>query len=348
MSTAQSYTHFARQLFRTGFYYGLRQITERRVARLTPQAAQVDISKPVPSARTLLRDVASFLKSDADLVRDGILPSIMNDADSLGAQFQRIQDMIDDLPVAHERRTERNGKEIAEELSKDTYQSELPDYFVQNFHYQTGGYLTDESARLYDVQVETLFMGTSGAMRRQALRPVANYIKGRNQRQLKLLDVACGTGRFISQIRQAFPCLPITGIDLSAAYIREAERYLADWRSIELLVGNAEKLPAAENSYDVVSCIYLFHELPPEVRRTVAAELARVLKPGGLFVFVDSLQYGDNPSYDGLLEAFPQRFHEPYYRNYLVDDLNAVFEAQGLQIDKTYNALLSKVITCKK
>ena len=48
----------------------------------------------------------------------------------------------------------------------------------------------------------------------------------------------------------------------------------------------------------------------------MTAEIARVLKPGGLFVFLDSLQMGDKPGWDGLLEGFPHRFHEPYYRHY--------------------------------
>ena len=39
-----------------------------------------------------------------------------------------------------------------------------------------------------------------------------------------------------------------------------------------------------------VTCVYLFHELPGDVRRAVAAEMARVLRPGGLVVLVDSIQ----------------------------------------------------------
>ena len=39
-----------------------------------------------------------------------------------------------------------------------------------------------------------------------------------------------------------------------------------------------------------VTCVYLFHELPAGVRRAVAAEMARVLRPGGLVVLVDSVQ----------------------------------------------------------
>ena len=54
-------------------------------------------------------------------------------------------------------------------------------------------------------------------------------------------------------------------------------------------------IPLPDASQDIVTTVFLFHELPPEVRRRVAAEMARVLKPGGLLVFIDSLQMGDRP-----------------------------------------------------
>ncbi len=87
------------------------------------------------------------------------------------------------------------------------------------------------------------------------------------------------------------------------------------------------------------------------MRRRAAAEIARVLKPGGLFVFVDSLQWGDVEAYDGLLEAFPQRFHEPYYNDYCGDALtgaDGLFAQRGLTPDDEFPAFLSKVATFRK
>ena len=83
----------------------------------------------------------------------------------------------------------------------------------------------------------------------------------------------------------------------------------------------------------------------------MTAEIARVLKPGGLFVFVDSLQWGDVEGYDGLLEAFPQRFHEPYYAEYLGDDIagpDGLFAHAGLKPEDDFLAFLSKVVVCRK
>ena len=53
------------------------------------------------------------------------------------------------------------------------------------------------------------------------------------------------------------------------------------------------------------------------MRRVVVGECARILKPGGRLILLDSLQRGDAPHYDGLIERFPQNYHEPYYRSYV-------------------------------
>ncbi len=72
------------------------------------------------------------------------------------------------------------------------------------------------------------------------------------------------------------------------------------------------------------------------------------MKPGGLFILVDSLQTGDEPDYDGLLEVFPELFHEPYFRGYLDGDLEELFAPFGLVSEGRTNAFLSKVLRLRR
>ncbi len=107
-------------------------------------------------------------------------------------------------------------------------------------------------------------------------------------------------------------------------------------------------MPLPDASQDIVVSIFLFHELPPEVRGPVLAEIFRVLKPGGLFVLADSLQFDDNKGLDGILEYFPHGFHEPYYKSYLSWDVTGACTAQGFVKERETPAFLTKITTWRR
>jgi len=97
-----------------------------------------------------------------------------------------------------------------------------------------------------------------------------------------------------------------------------------------------------------VTCVYLFHELPPKVRPIAAAEIRRVLRPGGLLAFADSIQPVDEPRLGLLLEAFPAYFHEPYFADYCTTDLAGLFSAAGLALAARDSAFLTKALLFEK
>jgi SAM-dependent methyltransferase len=107
-------------------------------------------------------------------------------------------------------------------------------------------------------------------------------------------------------------------------------------------------MPLPPASVDVAVSIYLFHELPPRIRTNVAREIARVLRPGGLFVLADTIQYGDVPSCDGLIATFPDILHEPYYESFARSDLRGMFGAAGLRLIETDIAYLTKISVLEK
>jgi ubiquinone/menaquinone biosynthesis C-methylase UbiE len=80
------------------------------------------------------------------------------------------------------------------------------------------------------------------------------------------------------------------------------------------------------------------------VRHAALAEMARVLKPGGLMILVDSLQRGDRPDYEALMDHFPTAFHEPYYDDYTRDDLGRVLEEAGLHQVRVDRAYFSRIM----
>jgi ubiquinone/menaquinone biosynthesis C-methylase UbiE len=117
---------------------------------------------------------------------------------------------------------------------------------------------------------------------------------------------------------------------------------------VNLIVAGGEGLPLPDNSCDAVTSIFLLHELPPDVRRSVIGEAARVLKPGGRMILLDSLQLGDEPAYDGMLDRFPQNYHEPYFQSYLNEDFTALAKQRGFVHLGDTKAFLSKVMIFEK
>jgi len=340
----------ARQLPRVAWYVGhgllMKRLSEearRRDGGNTRPRARTDA--PVPDSRRLYADMAALLQRDLANVEAGIYPQPADHDGPLPRLLARSRLFFEDLPEVHRRREKGERREV---LSAET-RGKRPDYYLQNFHFQSGGWMTDESAKRYDTQVEVLFKGTANAMRRQALPLLAETFANLDQRKLRLIDVGCGTGRFLDFVKQVWPRLPVLGLDLSDAYIRHARGHLKRWSNVDLVVANAEAIPAKDNSCDAVTSVFMLHELPTQVRRTVIAEAARVLKPGGRLILVDSLQLGDEPAYDAMLERFPHLYHEPYYHGYIRENFTAIARSYGLTSRRPITkAYLSKVMVFDK
>ena len=337
------------QLPRVAWYVGhslaVRRLSEsarRRDGQNARSRAHTDL--PVPDRRRLYADMATLFRQDLANVEAGYYPLPADHDGSLMTLLLRSRLFFDDLPAIHQRRSRGAHNEVL----SDSTRRKRPRYYLQNFHFQSGGWMTDDLASRYDTQVEVLFNGTANATRRQALPQLHEVFAGRDQRKLKLLDIGCGTGRFLDFLKQAWPRLPALGLDLSEPYVRYARHHLKRCSRMNFIVGNAESLPVPDESQDAVTSIFVFHELPPKVRRVVFRECARVLKPGGRLVLVDSLQRGDQPDYEGLLELFPQNYHEPYYRRYIVEDFGALASGYGLTHTRDVKAFVSKVMAFDK
>jgi ubiquinone/menaquinone biosynthesis C-methylase UbiE len=339
----------ARQLPRVAWFVGhslaLRQLSEvaqRQEGRKARRRPRTDL--PVPERNQIYADMAALFRQDLANVEAGIYPLPIDHDGSFATLLHRSRIFFEDLPAIHERRKRRSKTEVLTESTR----GKRPHYYLQNFHFQSGGWMTDDSAERYDTQVEVLFNGTANAVRRQALPQLREAFAGRDQRKLRLLDLGCGTGRFLDSVKQVWPRLPTIGLDMSEAYIRHAKRELKRWSRIRFIVGKAEALPLPDNNQDAVTSIFLVHELPPKIRRRVLSECARVLKPGGRLVLIDSLQRGDRPDYEGMLELFPQSYHEPYYESYTREDFCALAAQCGLKYIRTINAFVSKVMVFDK
>ncbi|MFZ5609909.1 MAG: class I SAM-dependent methyltransferase [Pseudomonadota bacterium] len=335
----------ASQTARVGFFLANRYASTYLAGPLVDTAA---ITTPLPSLADLLRDIARLFARDWAHIAAGHygLPADMLPRPHHVAR--RAIDYFRDLPKVHRRRTAAGHGEVREMARTLGTGKGLPSYYLQNFHFQSDGWLSPGSAQRYDYQVEVLFLGAADAMRRQALAMVADYLRACPDHEIAVADLACGTGRFMAQLLRDFPRARGTAIDLSPAYVERARATLRRLPRGCAVEGALEALPLEDASQDIVTCLFTFHELPAKIRHHAAREIARVLKPGGRYIHLDTLQLGDHPPYDGLLRLFPQALHEPYFADYVGCDLEGLFASLGLKPMATERVFFAKLSSFEK
>ncbi|MBR2283374.1 MAG: class I SAM-dependent methyltransferase [Ruminococcus sp.] len=98
-----------------------------------------------------------------------------------------------------------------------------------------------------------------------------------------LLDCGCGTAPMLTLLHEKYPDKHYTGIDLTPKMIEVARA--KNMEGVELVVGDCEDLPFAEDSFDVVICCESFHHYPEPQK--FFDSVYRVLRPGGRFVLRD-------------------------------------------------------------
>lgn len=293
--------------------------------------------------------LSTLMEADWQDAENGVYPANLLFDNPWEDFFRYYPLLVLDTPGIKERSIKKKYQDFSPEIDTIGY----PSYYLQNFHHQTDGYLSDMSANLYDLQVEILFNGSADAMRRRILAPLKQGLKTFSAippQQIKVLDVACGTGRTLKFIRATLPQASLFGTDLSPAYLRKANQLLSQipGELPQLLQANAEELPYLDNYFHAVSSVFLFHELPPTARQNVIDECFRVTKPGGTFAICDSIQMSDSPDFMPMMENFPTMFHEPYYRHYSTDNLEERLQKAGFTNISTQVHFVSKYWIAQK
>jgi len=97
-----------------------------------------------------------------------------------------------------------------------------------------------------------------------------------------ILDVGCGTGRLLRAASLRWPEAQLFGVDPAEQMVSEATRHNP---TAIFKVGSAETLPFPDRTVDIVLSSISFHHWADQ--STGLHEVARVLRPGGLFCLAD-------------------------------------------------------------
>jgi ubiquinone/menaquinone biosynthesis C-methylase UbiE len=123
-----------------------------------------------------------------------------------------------------------------------------------------------------------------------------------------ILDVGCGTGKLLKSARSRFPDARLVGVDAAEEMVKYAQA-TSPAGTIEFRQAMAEELPFPNGSFDLVFSTMTFHHWQDQARG--AAEVARVLTPGGRWLLADFVASGFMKPLRALLKIhqFPDRAH---------------------------------------
>lgn len=165
----------------------------------------------------------------------------------------------------------------------------------------TKGLVLDQGWR-YDLMVGgsdlLLFGGKLRTLRRRTA-DLAQFQPGDH-----VLDVGCGTGTLALEVqRRAGWVGHVVGVDPGPQQIARARAKAARHHlPVDFQLGTIERLPFADQTFDVALSTIMMHHLPLGLKRQGLREIARVLKPGGRLVIADFTRAQDR-------QGRARRFH---------------------------------------
>jgi sarcosine/dimethylglycine N-methyltransferase len=192
-----------------------------------------------------------------------------------------------------------SGAQAATSVTEQTesyYDSDAADSFYSAIW---GG--NDIHIGVYEGEGDSVYAASSRTVAKMAAR-----LPGLS-RETRVLDLGAGyggAGRYLASLFECrVDCLNLSEVQNETNRKRSAEVGLEE--RIRVVHASFESVPAEERSYDVVwSQDAILHS---GERARVLAEVARVLEPGGDFVFTDPMQTDDCP--EGVLQPVLDRIH---------------------------------------
>jgi ubiquinone/menaquinone biosynthesis C-methylase UbiE len=144
---------------------------------------------------------------------------------------------------------------------------------------------------------------------------------------LRVLEIGCGTGNVTTRVKRAEPGVDVVGTDPDPLALARAERKTRGMTGIRFERAYAQALPFADCEFDRVLSSMMLHHLDDDVKAGAAAEIHRVVRPGGTLHIVDI--GGHTTAHDGLAARFMMR--SPHAAGNLGDAIPRLLRSVGFE-----------------
>jgi ubiquinone/menaquinone biosynthesis C-methylase UbiE len=142
---------------------------------------------------------------------------------------------------------------------------------------------------------------------------------------LRVLEIGCGTGKLSIRAKRTHPAISVIGCDPDPRALSRARRKARRLTGIRFEHGYAQRLPYPDVEFDRVLSSMMLHHLDEEAKPAAAAEIFRVLRPGGRLHLVD--MGGNMTAHDGLAARLVMRSR--HAAGNLGDAIPRLLEAAG-------------------
>jgi ubiquinone/menaquinone biosynthesis C-methylase UbiE len=161
-------------------------------------------------------------------------------------------------------------------------------------------------------------------------------ISSLNENKIKVLDVACGTGRMLPEVFSNKNEIEYVGLDTSESMtniLKQKAKEMGVEKKVKIVVGDATKIPFEDNSFDLVYSFHLLWHIPQEEQEKIIKEMLRVTKPNGMIIF-------DVLNKNFFLELFKKNKESEGIYKMKIKDIQNILNKNRIRLDKLNDAII--------
>jgi ubiquinone/menaquinone biosynthesis C-methylase UbiE len=201
--------------------------------------------------------------------------------------------------------------------------------------FRKGSYYTKKRAEHYNLTWRTFSKNTLTATLSLLDISQLHQYASRQERPLRILDAACGTGLLLAQLASLLPEAELYGIDASSDMLTQAAHLLRDYQQVHLLHtpltgGETAGLPYVPAFFDLILCTNALHYMRDPV--AILMGLKQLLVPAGEMVIEDYM-LREYLSFLYHIFEWAIRIYDPQHiRLYTPIEVRTFCQQAGLQV----------------